>query len=163
MSLTTMGKDAETVRFLDDIDFTFSLDSRSAGTHQMTSIEVSSQPIVFRASYRDINLITTIVNRAMELYGESTQKRSISGSTQAGDLSSAVARYRPSASRKISKATTRSAPVGNANVVLSKEQVTYSVTSTRVVLILQTPSSAHHVKASVLFSSEICTSSQCSI
>lgn len=119
-----MGKDAETVRFLDDIDFTFSLDSRSTASHQMTSIEMTSQPIVFRASYRDINLITTIVNKAIELYTESTQKRSDVDVSKTDGRTSALASYHPSASRKTNRpATSRQLPVGKANVVLSKEQV----------------------------------------
>lgn len=122
MSLTKMGKDAETVRFLDDIDFTFSLDSRSSENHQMTNIEVSSQPIVFRASYRDINLITTIVNKALQLYTESTQKRiDDDGSKQAALTSRSDLRLH--ASRQFTRTTSHTQPVGHANVVLSKEQV----------------------------------------
>ncbi|KAJ6604648.1 vacuolar protein sorting-associated protein 13 [Mycena vulgaris] len=71
MSLIRMGKPSESVRFLDDVDLTFSLDSRSSSGHQMTSMEISAKPIVFRASYRDINMITTIVNKAIELSGDS--------------------------------------------------------------------------------------------
>lgn len=62
-----MGRASESVRFLDDMDITLSLDSRQSAAHQMTSIELATQPIVFRASYRDINLIMAIVNRAIEL------------------------------------------------------------------------------------------------
>uniref|UniRef100_A0A5K1JWH3 CHIP6 n=1 Tax=Ganoderma boninense TaxID=34458 RepID=A0A5K1JWH3_9APHY len=72
MSLTRMGKPTESVRFLDDLDLTFTLDSRASEAHHSTSIEVTALPIVFRASYRDIILITTIVNKAIDLYGKST-------------------------------------------------------------------------------------------
>ena len=123
MSLTRMGKDTETVRFLDDVDFTFSLDSRSTDTHQMMNIEMTSQPIVFRASYRDINLITTIVNRAIELYTESAQKHSKANGSTSDALVPARSAYGISTSRKTAKPTSRSEPVGSANVVLSKEQV----------------------------------------
>lgn len=68
-----MGRAAESVRFLDDVDLTFSLDSRSSSSHQMTNIEIVSKPIVFRASYRDLNLITSIINKAIERYGHSQQ------------------------------------------------------------------------------------------
>jgi vacuolar protein sorting-associated protein 13A/C len=70
MSLMRMGKASESVRFLDDIDLTFSLDSRKSTQEHMTSMELAIKPIVFRASYRDIDLIMTIVNRAIELYGQ---------------------------------------------------------------------------------------------
>lgn len=123
MSLTRMGKDAETVRFLDDVDFTFSLDSRSTAAHQMMNIEMTSQSVVLRASYRDINLITTIVNRAIELYTESAQKHSKMGSPRSDAVVPARSAYGASTSRKTAKATSRSQPVGSANVVLSKEQV----------------------------------------
>ena len=73
MSLVRMGGASESVRFLDDIDLTFSLDSRSSSSHQMTNIEIGVKPITFRASYRDINLITSIVNKAIEGYGNSQQ------------------------------------------------------------------------------------------
>lgn len=135
MSLTRMGKDAETVRFLDDIDFTFSLDSRSSESHQMTSIEVSSQPIVFRASYRDINLITTIVNKAIQLYTESTQKRTDDDGSKQVALTS-QGEPRPPASRQLTRATSHTQPVGHANVVLSKEQVILILVYSRKQLML---------------------------
>jgi vacuolar protein sorting-associated protein 13A/C len=67
MSLLRMDQPKETVRFLDDIDLTLSIDSRQVATHQMTDIELQVQPIIFRASYRDIMLITDIVNKAIAL------------------------------------------------------------------------------------------------
>jgi vacuolar protein sorting-associated protein 13A/C len=126
MSLTTMGKDAETVRFLDDIDFTFSLDNRSTTSQQTMSIEMTSQPVVFRASYRDINLITTIMNKAIELYTESTKKQSNSGQVSSAALRSSRSTSHPATSQKIIGTTSRSQAVGKANVIASKEQVTLS-------------------------------------
>lgn len=71
-----MGSVSEEVRFLDDLDLTLSLDNRQSAFHQVLSIELAVQPIVFRASYRDIMLITAIFDRAYELYsmhnGQST-------------------------------------------------------------------------------------------
>lgn len=120
-----MEKDAETVRFLDDVDLTFSLDSRSAETHQMTSIELTSQPIVFRASYRDINLITTIVTKALELYNNSMRKgtESVEASEFTSMTPMASQSRHPTFSRRVTGTTSRSQPIGSANVVLSKEQV----------------------------------------
>ncbi|CCL98963.1 uncharacterized protein FIBRA_00971 [Fibroporia radiculosa] len=61
MSLIRMGNETpESVRFMDDVDLTMSLDSRASSSQQLTSLEVSLKPLVFRASYRDINLITDI-------------------------------------------------------------------------------------------------------
>ncbi|EKM61051.1 uncharacterized protein PHACADRAFT_156217 [Phanerochaete carnosa HHB-10118-sp] len=135
MSLTRMGKDADTVRFLDDVDFTFSLDSRFTATHQTTTIEMTSQPIVFRASYRDMNLITTIVNRAIELYTESAQKHSKTNVPDSDALVPARSVYGISTSRKTTRAATRSRPVGSANVVLTKEQLRASCEGFRLILI----------------------------
>ncbi len=117
MSLTRMGKPTESVRFLDDLDLTFTLDSRASEAHHSTSIEVTALPIVFRASYRDIILITTIVNKAIELYGKSSQSQD--------KLESDEGIARPAlTSRKISKPTTsRAQPLGSARVVMNKEQV----------------------------------------
>jgi vacuolar protein sorting-associated protein 13A/C len=67
MSLTQMGNLDESVRFLDDVDMTLSLDSRQSAAQQMTSIDVASTPIVFRASQRDINLIMAIVTKAAQM------------------------------------------------------------------------------------------------
>ncbi|EJU02006.1 hypothetical protein DACRYDRAFT_22408 [Dacryopinax primogenitus] len=75
MSLGRMDKASERVRFLDDIDVTLTMDSRAAEGRQMTSIETTIQPIIFRASYRDINLITSIFTRAMELQDKSEAEK----------------------------------------------------------------------------------------
>lgn len=117
MSLTRMGKPTESVRFLDDLDLTLTLDSRVSETHHSTSIEVTALPIVFRASYRDIMLISTIVNKAVELYDKSSQSQNQPESD--GDIP------RPTlTSRKISKPTTsRAQPLGSALVMMNKEQV----------------------------------------
>lgn len=117
MALMRMGNAAETVRFLDEIDLTFSLDSRTSTQEHMTNMELAIKPIVFRASYRDINLILTIVNRAVELYGKNA--------TSSTDM----AMTEPSKSESVSKYNapkivgSQSQPVGHARVLMSKEQV----------------------------------------
>ncbi|KAF7791866.1 hypothetical protein EIP86_002890 [Pleurotus ostreatoroseus] len=132
MSLTSMGKDADTVRFLDDVDLTFALDSRTSASQQMTSIEITSQPIVFRASYRDINLITTIVNKAITLYGQ-TAKQNDSRATS--DKPHAPSMQRTSSNRAGKGASARSGALGDASVVVSKEQFKASCDGFRLVLI----------------------------
>jgi vacuolar protein sorting-associated protein 13A/C len=67
MSLTRMGQPDESVRFMDDIDVTLSMESKRAGAMQRTNIEIMAKPVVFRASQRDINLILSIVTRATQL------------------------------------------------------------------------------------------------
>jgi vacuolar protein sorting-associated protein 13A/C len=119
MSLIRMGADADTVRFLDDVDLTFSIDSRSSTREQMTSMELAAKPIVFRASYRDIMLITTIASKAVDLYGKSQNNSSmtITASTKAAQPYEGPSQARSN--------TTRSHrhTVGEARVLVSKEQV----------------------------------------
>jgi vacuolar protein sorting-associated protein 13A/C len=62
-----MGNLDESVRFLDDVDMTLSLDSRQSAAQQMTSIDIAATPIIFRASQRDINLIMAIVTKAAHM------------------------------------------------------------------------------------------------
>ncbi|KAL4243512.1 VPS13 family protein [Abortiporus biennis] len=126
MSLTRMGKGGESVRFLDDVDLTFSLDSRSSSSQQMTSIELSMKPVVFRASYRDLNLITTIANKAIELYTKSTAS---------SPETNAVVAPNPQLTYNPSKIPIQSKSVGNAKVLTSKEQLKGSIDGFRLVLI----------------------------
>jgi vacuolar protein sorting-associated protein 13A/C len=116
MSLVRMGNNFENVRFLDDVDLTFSLDSRSNSSQQMTSIEITSKPIVFRASYRDINLITTIANKAIALSSNTE-----SGSSELDLVGATATHDRKSRSNKAG--TKSPQPTGKARVVTSKEQV----------------------------------------
>lgn len=112
-----MGGASESVRFLDDVDLTFSLDSRSSSSsHQMTNIEVGAKPIIFRASYRDINLITSIVNKAIEGYGKSQQSNHSEDVSQ----SNSSRNFEMSA---IKSGTLDQSREGKARVLVSKEQV----------------------------------------
>jgi len=120
MSLTRMNNIADSARFLDNIDLTFSLDSRSTTSQQLTSIEVSAKPIVFRASYHDINLIMSITNKALEMYGNTANARAQrpeSGVKSAPDSVTGE----PNEPAVTTRATFH--PVASANVITSREQV----------------------------------------
>ncbi|KAJ6610914.1 vacuolar protein sorting-associated protein 13 [Mycena sp. CBHHK59/15] len=130
MSLIRMGKPSESVRFLDDVDLTLSLDSRSSSGQQMTSIEISAKPIVFRASYRDINMITTIVNKAIELYGNS-QDQPPPDSKNTVKTQTVISRSQT----QVSKSNASKQPVGKARVLMSKELLKGSFDGFRLVLI----------------------------
>ncbi|OSX67568.1 hypothetical protein POSPLADRAFT_1064162 [Postia placenta MAD-698-R-SB12] len=137
MSLMQMGTDAaDSVRFMDDVDLTVSLDSRSSSYQRSTNLAVSFKPVVFRASYRDIDLIMNIVNRAVELYGQSVQHPQESGKLQAPTAMSTPAQ-RPVSSRtqpsRISKSRNRQS--GRAQVLTSKELFQGSFDGLRLVLI----------------------------
>lgn len=125
MSLTRMNNIADSARFLDNVDLTFSLDSRSTTSQQLTSIEIGAKPIVFRASYHDINLIMNITNKALEMYGNTANAR-------AQKPEPGVKPTVDSATVKSSGVvmTTRAAshPVASARVITSKEQVRVHIT-----------------------------------
>ncbi|KAJ3551176.1 hypothetical protein NM688_g4862 [Phlebia brevispora] len=131
MSLTSMGKDAQTVRFLDDVDLTFSLDSRVSASQQTTSIEVTSQPVVFRASYRDINLITAIVNKAIALYTKTADQNGQQPSSNQPPSNL----QRAPVGRGTKGASAQTATLGEASVLVSKEQFKASCDGFRLVLI----------------------------
>ncbi|KIK70982.1 hypothetical protein GYMLUDRAFT_33082 [Collybiopsis luxurians FD-317 M1] len=138
MSLVQMGRPSDTVRFLDEFDLTFSLDNRSTSSQLMTNIELNTRPIVFRASYRDITLITTIVNKAIELSSNSTNSTSIQESESALGLNTKISEgrlTRSSASKKVGVSKARTKPVGKARVITSKEQLKGSFDGFRLVLI----------------------------
>ena len=126
MSLLRMGS-PEDARILDDVDLTLTLDSRTKSAHQMTSIDIAIKPIVLRASYRDIMLILTVVNKAMEAYGRQTSSAPNSRPAQASQAISATTTRRVSGgSAQVSRpytSTSSNLPLGTAHVVLSKEQV----------------------------------------
>jgi vacuolar protein sorting-associated protein 13A/C len=122
MSLIRMGRPSESVRFLDDVDLSLSLDSRASASQNMSSIEISAKPIVFRASYRDINLITGIANKAIQRYSDSQKS---SSTTERNNDRASITEHRPLTHRqsKVAVATAPSEPLGHARMLLSKEQV----------------------------------------
>ena len=71
MSLTRMGRQTESVRVLDDVDLTFSLSLENKASRQFTDIQIDVRTVVFRVSYRDIMLMSAIVNNAIALFPKS--------------------------------------------------------------------------------------------
>jgi len=67
MFLCRMDRPKENIRVLDDVDLILSMDSRIDGGRQVTNIDIGVQPLILRVSFRDILLINSIVNRAIEL------------------------------------------------------------------------------------------------
>jgi len=121
MSLVTM-QTMDGVRFLDDLDITLALDNRQTTDHQMTNLEITMQPVILRASLVDINLITSIILRAVNLYSD--QNKSIA--PPAADIPT-----RPSGPSAQSPSRTRHSPrhakarssLDKPLVHLSKEKV----------------------------------------
>jgi vacuolar protein sorting-associated protein 13A/C len=122
MSLLRMDQPSDGVRILDDLDLTLSMDSRQLSAQQTSSIEITLQPVVFRVSYRDINLITAIVNKAIDLLTKSRSsaaERSTSGSTSLAKINSRQA------SPRIASGTANSTRgiLEQPQVISTKEQV----------------------------------------
>ena len=123
MALLRMGS-PEDARILDDVDLTLTLDSRTMSSHQMTSVDIAFKPIVLRASYRDIMLILTIVNKAMEAYGRQTSAAPRSEPPHPSlAVSTTGARRSSGGSAQGTRSQSGILPLGTAHVVLSKEQV----------------------------------------
>ncbi|GAA5952650.1 hypothetical protein JCM21900_006060 [Sporobolomyces salmonicolor] len=72
MFLCRMDRPKENIRVLDDLDLTVSMGSRADGGRQITNIDVVVQPVILRVSFRDILLINSIINRAIELSNRSS-------------------------------------------------------------------------------------------
>ena len=85
----------------------------------MTSIEIAAKPIIFRASYRDINMIMAIINKAISLYG-STQKPSLPSESSATEIKGKTAQI---SSEQLRTTEPQQQTVGKAHVLMSKEQV----------------------------------------
>jgi vacuolar protein sorting-associated protein 13A/C len=115
-----MNNVADSARFLDNVDLTFSLDSRSTASQQLTSIEVGAKPIIFRASYHDINLIMNITNKALEMYGNTANSRAQRPESNAKSTADTTAAG--SSGLAITATATRH-PITGARVITAKEQV----------------------------------------
>ncbi|KAF9652010.1 vacuolar protein sorting-associated protein 13 [Thelephora ganbajun] len=131
MSLARMNNISDSARFLDNVDLTFSLDSRSTTSQQLTSIEIGAKPIVFRASYHDINLITNIINKALEMYGNTANSRT--QKPESGAKPTADSATMKSSGLVITRATYH--PIASAHVITSKEQLKATFEGLSIVLI----------------------------
>ncbi|VDB84480.1 unnamed protein product [Peniophora sp. CBMAI 1063] len=135
MSLTRMGKGAEEVRFLDDLDLTLSMDNKMTADQTMTSIEISCKPVVLRASYRDILLILAITHKATVAYAQ--QAASPRSPTDVSSSARSLPSSRPNAMTRYSSRGTQqsSRPLGRAHVSLSSESLKASLDGLKLILI----------------------------
>ncbi|PWN54382.1 hypothetical protein IE53DRAFT_157097 [Violaceomyces palustris] len=91
MFMCRMNRPKDTLRFLDNFDLTMSMDSRMSSARQVTSIEIDVDPLVLRVSYRDIMMIQSVINKAIEMSAQS------GGAGQDDSKSEATNRREPSA------------------------------------------------------------------
>jgi vacuolar protein sorting-associated protein 13A/C len=152
MSFGTMDTDAR-VTFLDDLNVAMSLDTRQRGSQQMSSFEVEvPDPVIFRASYTDIMLITDIVNKAIavanqagkqgEVQETEARKRQNTGGTDASSTKLAtttVTAPRRSltneASARRTSVSRRRVSVDKSKVLVSKEQLRATINGFQFVLV----------------------------
>jgi vacuolar protein sorting-associated protein 13A/C len=75
MFLCRMDQRSETLlRFIDNFNFALTMDTRTTRPgQQLTNINVDIGPLTLRLSYRDVLLITSIVNKVSELSSQSSQ------------------------------------------------------------------------------------------
>lgn len=119
-----MGATSESVRFVDDTDLTLTFDSRATSFQQMTNIEIMAKPIVLRASYRDISLIMSITNKAIERYGDSQRTRILQeGETNSNSDRAIVRKIDVTTTQGTLSGNIETQYVGKARVLMTKEQV----------------------------------------
>lgn len=90
MFMCRMHRPKDTLRLLDNLDMALSMDSRVSATSSLTSIEVDVEPLVLRVSMRDIMMIQSVVNKAIEL--SSQQSSSAAGRSDAKSSASSQRR-----------------------------------------------------------------------
>jgi vacuolar protein sorting-associated protein 13A/C len=73
MFLCAMNRRTEaTIRFVEEFEISMSMESQNSANHKMTNIVIDLQALIIRVSYLDMMLINTVINRALELMGESS-------------------------------------------------------------------------------------------
>jgi vacuolar protein sorting-associated protein 13A/C len=153
MSFGSMDKPDVRVRFLDDLNVAMSLDTRQRGSQQMSSYEIEiPDPIIFRASYTDIMLITDIVNKAIAVAtqsGSSSTDADAEAHKQSGIADTDVSSTRAAATttvtaprRASTNTTTRRTSISRrrksadaSKVLVSKEQLKATINGFQFVLV----------------------------
>ncbi|KAK0549054.1 Vacuolar protein sorting-associated protein 13 [Tilletia horrida] len=146
MLMRRMNRPKESLRFLDDFDIAMSMDSRMSAARQVTSIEIEIDPLTFRVSYRDIMLITTVINKAIELSASSNQasQQQVSQKPAARASSSVSGRERTTrrsnaaigAERDLNELSgPESGPALNAELIMTKEVLKANVAGFQLILI----------------------------
>ncbi|EST05630.1 Vacuolar protein sorting-associated protein 13A N-terminal domain protein [Kalmanozyma brasiliensis GHG001] len=94
MFMCRMHRPKDTLRLLDNFDLAMSMDSRISETSSLTSIEVDVEPLVLRVSIRDILMIQSVVNKAIELSSQQSSAAAAAGSGQSDAKSIASSQRR---------------------------------------------------------------------
>jgi vacuolar protein sorting-associated protein 13A/C len=83
MSLCQMNaRDQTALKFIEDFDLNVVIDDRiTKPGHHLTSMGINVKPLILRLSYRDVMLITDVVNRFSQLLGNSDPEASNASET----------------------------------------------------------------------------------
>ncbi|GAA5859573.1 hypothetical protein JCM8547_006147 [Rhodosporidiobolus lusitaniae] len=140
MFLCRMDKPKETIRVLDDLDITLSMDSRSDGGRQVTNIDVGVKSLILRVSLRDIFLINSIINRAIELSNRNTSPppEEAPARPPLGSAPSGRSRAKSNASRRKTQSGVikpSRAELVKAQVIVTKETLRASVDGLQLIII----------------------------
>nr|ODO02780.1 vacuolar protein sorting-associated protein vps13 [Cryptococcus depauperatus CBS 7855] len=145
MSFGRMDLPHERVKFLDDLNLALALDTKQKGSQRMTSFDVDiPDPIIFRASYTNIMLISDIVNKAMSVATKTSSQFEVSRDDGNGDATSPAPTSTNQGSLKPSNGSKYSRRRGSTNthrrslskkgqslekpqVIISKEQASFLI------------------------------------
>ena len=120
MSLLQMNRPSESARLLDDVALSCTVENRNSFSHSTTSIEAVCKELVFRASYRDIDLMMSIINKALNLASKaSTGSGRSSGIGKASTTNESLI----GSSMPTTHHQSNVQSITSGTVVISKEQV----------------------------------------
>lgn len=163
MFVTKMSRPRDSsLRLLDNFDMAMSMDTRSTASRQTTSIEIDVDPLVLRVSLGDVTLISSVINKAIELSSKSgddaatktaaetrsvthrsgisadsvdTSAKDLVSSRQISRTTSTQAGGDDASSRATKTANTQKARGTEAELIVSKEVLKASIAGVQVILI----------------------------
>jgi len=147
MSFGRMDRPNDRVKFLDELNVALSLDTRRKGSQQMTSIDVDiPDPVIFRASYSDIMLITDIANKAMAVAQKalapadqsdprSEKRSSLTTADAMTETTTGVVTVPAKAATRRTSVSKRRGSIDKASLLVSKEQLKARVNGFQFVLV----------------------------
>lgn len=150
MFMCRMHRPKDTLRLLDNLDVALSMDSRVSQTSSTTSIEVDVEPLVLRVSMRDIMMIQSVVNKAIELSAQqpsstgradsksiaSSQRRQTSMASTSNTIDSLTKAAKPGVDDGSSTLDTRPPQrIEDAELVIAKESLRADFAGVQVILI----------------------------
>lgn len=130
MFLCIMDRKSEaSIRFVEDFEISMSMESHTSANNNITSIVIDLTALILRISYLDITVISTVVNRALELLGQSTSppapetNEDGNSDNQSVEESSEITAAHPEAPSMMSTSVLRRRMNNEPYIVMSRETV----------------------------------------